>query len=47
MTLRRMWVHILNALVYLHADGILHRDLKPENVLVFFDEGDKFNLKLA
>ena len=43
--LRRMWVHILNALVYLHADGIVHRDLKPENVLVFFDEGDEFNLE--
>jgi serine/threonine protein kinase len=29
----------------LHADGVVHRDLKPENVLVFFDEGDEFNLE--
>lgn len=43
--LRRMWTHILNALVYLHANGIVHRDLKPENVLVFYDEGDELNLE--
>jgi len=26
--------HVLDALVYAHAQGIIHRDIKPENVLL-------------
>jgi serine/threonine-protein kinase len=33
---------VLNALAYIHANGVVHRDLKPENILV--DEND--NIKL-
>lgn len=29
---------ILEALAFLHANGVVHRDLKPSNVLVDFDE---------
>ena len=37
--------HMLEALVYLHSNGIVHRDIKPENIL-FVDEDDQ-NPKLA
>ncbi len=33
---------VLNALAYIHANGVVHRDLKPENILV--DDND--NIKL-
>jgi serine/threonine protein kinase len=33
---------VLQALAYIHANGVVHRDLKPENILV--DEND--NIKL-
>jgi calcium-dependent protein kinase len=37
--------HILTAICYLHANGIVHRDIKPENlVMESFDA--KSNLKL-
>ncbi len=35
-------IGILNALDYIHAQGVVHRDLKPENIMV--DEND--NIKL-
>jgi len=38
----RITRHILDALGYIHAHGVVHRDLKPENVMV--DEHD--NIKL-
>jgi serine/threonine-protein kinase len=33
---------VLNALDYIHANGVVHRDLKPENVMV--DENDRIKL---
>lgn len=41
---RAVWIatRILNALDYIHKNGVVHRDLKPENVMV--DEQD--NIKL-
>ncbi len=38
----RIATHILEALDYIHANGVVHRDLKPENVMV--DDHD--NIKL-
>lgn len=41
---RAVWIatRILNALDYIHKNGVVHRDLKPENIMV--DEQD--NIKL-
>lgn len=33
------FLHILNAIVYMHKQGVIHRDLKPENVLLFEQNG--------
>jgi len=33
---------VLNALEYIHENGVVHRDLKPENIMV--DEGDRIKL---
>ncbi len=38
----RIAVHVLEALEYIHANGVVHRDLKPENIMV--DAND--NIKL-
>jgi len=38
----RMTVAVLDALEYIHANGVVHRDLKPENIMV--DQAD--NIKL-
>ena len=35
-------IGVLDALEYIHANGVVHRDLKPENIMV--DDGD--NIKL-
>lgn len=34
---REVFVDLLNAVEYLHFQGIVHRDIKPENVLVKAD----------
>lgn len=36
-------LQILDAVEYLHDNGVAHRDLKPENILI----DGTFNLKLA
>lgn len=38
---RRIFLQIINAILYCHQRGIVHRDLKLENVL-FKNKGDLF-----
>ena len=38
----RIAIGVLDALEYIHANGVVHRDLKPENIMV----DDKDNIKL-
>jgi serine/threonine protein kinase len=38
----RIAIGVLDALEYIHANGVVHRDLKPENIMV--DAND--NIKL-
>ena len=42
---RKISVDIVNALAYLHENGVVHRDLKPENLLL--SEKENFVIKLA
>ncbi len=37
----RITLGILNALEYIHANGVVHRDLKPENIMVGPDDSVK------
>jgi len=37
----RLTLRILDALDYIHSQGVVHRDLKPENIMVDADDGIK------
>ena len=38
----RITIAVLDALEYIHENGVVHRDLKPENIMV--DDGDRVKL---
>ncbi len=39
----RIAIGVLDALEYIHANGVVHRDLKPENIMVDDDDNIKLN----
>ena len=34
---KQLFIQLVEALIYMHAKGVVHRDLKPENILVAVD----------
>ncbi|WP_420239948.1 serine/threonine-protein kinase [Telmatobacter bradus] len=40
----RILIKVLEALEYIHQNGVVHRDLKPENIMVNEAEGDAIKL---
>jgi serine/threonine protein kinase len=37
---RKLMIHVLSAVQYLHAKNIIHRDIKPENILLVSASSD-------